>query len=214
MSVGTRSVLFGAHCWFIHPFFVFAGWWKLYGFPRDPRLWVAFFVHDIGYWGKINMDGREGETHPVLGARIMGWLFDWRCRLVLIRGWSRAGDTGGAKSTALATFETEGNWHDFTLLHSRFIAKRHGRKPSRLCVADKMATVLMPWWLYLPMVNLTGEIHEYMSDTLHTTAGGKYFHEILLRGTQREWFESMKTYMRRWIEAHKDGADDTWTPKL
>jgi len=76
MKIGTRSVLFGAHCFFIHPWFVAAAWWKLFGFPWDPRLWVAFAVHDIGYWGKPNMDGEEGEMHPMTGAKIMGWLFD------------------------------------------------------------------------------------------------------------------------------------------
>ncbi len=75
MNIGTKSLLFGAHQVFIHPWFVAWGWWKLYGFPWDPRLWVAFVVHDWGYWGKPNMDGPEGEQHPELGARIMGSLF-------------------------------------------------------------------------------------------------------------------------------------------
>jgi hypothetical protein len=79
MKIGTKSVLFGAHCFFIHPWFVALAWWKLYGFPYDPRLWVAFFVHDLGYIGKPNMDGLEGELHPYFGAKVMGWLFgkDW-----------------------------------------------------------------------------------------------------------------------------------------
>ena len=71
MKVGTKSLLFGAHNIFIHPFLVFIAWWRLYGFPADPRLWVAFIVHDWGYLGKPNMDGPEGETHVELGARIM-----------------------------------------------------------------------------------------------------------------------------------------------
>jgi hypothetical protein len=75
MPIGTRSLLFGAHQFAIHPWFVAAAWWHLYGFPWDPRLWVAFFVHDLGYWGKPNLDGPEGETHPELGARLMGRLF-------------------------------------------------------------------------------------------------------------------------------------------
>ena len=29
MRVGTKSVLFGAHCFFIHSFFVAFGWWAL-----------------------------------------------------------------------------------------------------------------------------------------------------------------------------------------
>lgn len=76
MNVGTRSLLFGYHCFFLHPWFVALGWWKLYGFPWDPRLWVAFFVHDLGYWGKPNIDGPESESHVELGAKIMGRLFD------------------------------------------------------------------------------------------------------------------------------------------
>jgi len=51
------------------------GWNRLFGFPRDPRLWFAFALHDIGYIGRGDMDGPEGEEHVVLGARIMGSLF-------------------------------------------------------------------------------------------------------------------------------------------
>jgi hypothetical protein len=71
MRVGTRSVLFGFHQFAIHPMFVAVAWWKVYGFPWDPRLWLAIFVHDLGYIGKPNMDGPEGETHPEVGARMM-----------------------------------------------------------------------------------------------------------------------------------------------
>lgn len=71
LPIGSRSVLFGAHQFFIHPIFVFLGWWKLYGFPRDPRLWVAFVVHDLGYWGRGDMDGAEGEAHVEWGAGLM-----------------------------------------------------------------------------------------------------------------------------------------------
>ena len=60
MNIGIKSVLFGAHQFLIHPWFVAWGWWTLYGFPFDPRLWVAFFVHGLGYIGKPNMDGPEG----------------------------------------------------------------------------------------------------------------------------------------------------------
>src|SRR3989304_6702871 len=80
MKVGTKSVLFGAHQFMIHPWFVGSAWTKLYGFPWDPRLWVAFFVHDVGYIGKPNMDGPEGETHVEFGANIMGKFFgkEWK----------------------------------------------------------------------------------------------------------------------------------------
>ena len=44
MRVGTKSVLFGVHAVWIHPFFVAWAWWKLFGFPWDLQLWVAFFL--------------------------------------------------------------------------------------------------------------------------------------------------------------------------
>src|SRR5690348_11894818 len=47
-SIGTKSVICGAHCFFLHPWFVALAWWKLYGFPWDPRLWFAFWLHDLG----------------------------------------------------------------------------------------------------------------------------------------------------------------------
>ena len=75
MKVGTKSIVAGAHCFFIHPFFVAWGWKRLFGFPWDVRLWFAFALHDIGYWGRDDMDGPSGEEHVVLGARIMGRLF-------------------------------------------------------------------------------------------------------------------------------------------
>ena len=37
MRVGTKSVLFGVHAVWIHPFFVAWAWWRLFGFPWDFR---------------------------------------------------------------------------------------------------------------------------------------------------------------------------------
>lgn len=189
MSVGTRSVLFGAHQFLIHPLFVAWAWWKLYGFPFDPRLWVAFVVHDLGYWGKPNMDGEEeGERHVEFGAKLMTQLFSPQ-------------------------------WGEFCLYHSRFYAKRDGKPYSRLCVADKLAVVLEPWWLYLPRVWLSSELWEYMA-----LAGGKgnskyqgepnskYVSMQLETGTVRGWHRGMTAYLRDWVRVHKDGRQDTWTP--
>ena len=75
MKLGTKSILFGVHQFVLHPLLLAVAWWKLYGFPFDPRLWLAFFVHDLGYIGKPNMDGPEGKLHPVLGAMIMDTWF-------------------------------------------------------------------------------------------------------------------------------------------
>jgi len=71
MRTGTKSILFGYHSVFIHPFFVALAWWKLNGFPWDPRLWLSFLLHDIGYLGKAKMDDSIGASHPELGAKIM-----------------------------------------------------------------------------------------------------------------------------------------------
>lgn len=75
MTVGTRSLLFGVHQFVLHPIFLAIAWWRLYGPPTDPRLWLAFVVHDWGYWSAPNMDGPEGERHPERGATIMRRLF-------------------------------------------------------------------------------------------------------------------------------------------
>ncbi len=75
MKLGTKSLLFGAHQFFLHPLFLALAWWKLYGAPLDPRLWVTFVVHDWGYFGCKAMDDDEGQRHPELGGRIMTRLF-------------------------------------------------------------------------------------------------------------------------------------------
>lgn len=176
MKIGSKSVLFGAHCFFLHPFFVAYSWYKLYGFPWDPRLWFAFFLHDIGYFGKPNMDGDEGELHPYTGARIMKFLF-------------------GQK------------WFDFTLYHSRFLAKKNGAQYSKLCVADKLAISLTPAWLYLPMVRATGEIKEYMKDAERNSNG-----TLKITNSDEIWFKGVQDYVFEWVQEHRIIKEDTWTP--
>jgi len=201
MTVGTKSVLFGAHQFLIHPWFVAWGWWTLYGFPFDLRLWVAFFVHDLGYIGKPNMGGPEGEQHPQVGAAIMSWLFDhpW-----LDRPWPYLG--GWMKY---------GAWGNFTIMHSRYYAKTLGMQPSRLCMADKLAIALTPGWLYLPMVRASGELQEYMAHEKHRLVWNSHISDVerrrMLSGSQAEWYTGVQSYCRRWAFAHREGAVDTWT---
>lgn len=213
MKIGTKSVLFGAHCFLIHPWFVVAAWWKLYGFPWDPRLWIAFFVHDLGYIGKPNMDGPEGETHVELGARIMGWLFDRGEIYINIQTDLYAYDNGPRRIFHLSGFTlikgTKRKWEDLARYHSRYYAKKDARQPSRLCMADKLAISLEPAWLYLPRVNWSGEIHEYMK---HAEIG-KYKSMNLPIGSQKAWFLAMTFYLKCYANEHKDGKVDTWTPK-
>ena len=42
MKLGTRSLLWGAHAFFLHPLQVGWGWRQLWGFPWDVRLWIGF----------------------------------------------------------------------------------------------------------------------------------------------------------------------------
>lgn len=188
LPIGTRSLLYGAHQVVIHPIFVGIAWVRLYGFTWDPRVWLAIVIHDWGYWGLPNMDGPEGDTHVEWAARVMGRLFG-------------------------------PEWRDFCLYHSRFYARRDAKPFSPLCVADKLATALEPAWLYLPRVILTGEIKEFMS-LANGNNGSKYQGEPnspyvtaqLSKGTIIGWFRGMTGYLREWVETHKDGRDDMWTP--
>ncbi len=216
MNVGTKSLLFGVHQFALHPILVAMAWWKLYGFPWDPRLWVAFVVHDWGYWGKPNMDGPEGDTHPELGASIMAFLFDGQSApgtTETITHWDtlkwthRPGHrpSGIVQATRILKL---GRWGRFTLLHSRFYAKQAKQNVSRLCIADKYVPVLMPWWIYLSLGLASGELAEYMAHC----HGGKYDTMNVGAPRAREWHRNIQDYLRRWVEKHRDGQEDTETP--
>lgn len=201
MTIGTRSVLFGAHCFFLHPWFVVASWLRLYGFRvvqcpstgvrtciLDPRLWLCFLLHDVGYIGKPNMDGKEGEQHPYLGARIISVLCDpivglWDGPLV----------------------QRADNWYRFALYHSRFLARIDHREPSLFCWADKYAIHLTPSWLYIPMTRATGELDEYMKINPREIKG----HDK----DPRTWHRECRAYCKALALEHKDGRPDTWTPR-
>lgn len=220
MKIGTKSVLYGAHAFWLHPLLLAYAWMKLYGFSwrlTDPRLWIVFFVHDLGYIGKPNMDGEEGELHPMLGAKILGffdagsspvirYLSRWRhiarsVSFVLDFIWGRNAPGGVT-------------WYCFCFYHSRFLAKKYGVRPSMLCMADKMVIVVEPTWLYLPRVRWTGEVDEYMAKakSMNGQDPGKYATMGIRTLDQRVWHHDMQNYVRKWIEEHKDGREDTWTP--
>ena len=149
MKLGTKSLLFGAHQFVLHPLYVALAWRKLYGcFPRDFPIWLAIMVHDWGYWGLSEIDGAEGEHHPELGARLVGALCDHRVYSIYA-----------------------GDWYRFTAGHSRPYARLIGIQTSALMNADKLAAVLMPRWLYVLLVWLSSEWHEYRT---RWTAAGTY----------------------------------------
>lgn len=185
LNTGTKSILFGAHCFFIHPFEVAIAWTKLYGFPWDIRLWVAFFVHDLGYWGLEKMDDEKGERHPLWGAKLMGWLFDY---------WNNTG-----RFTTVDGVKSLDYWFVFTLYHSRFFARRNGECISPLCVADKLAPFVIPKWFYLLRVKLSGELDEYIDQPHGIYIGGKYDKKT----TIDLWYNEFRRYMLKWIEVNR-----------
>lgn len=137
LPIGSRSLLFGAHQFALHPLFVALAWRKLYGgWPRRWAEWVAIVCHDWGYWGLGDMDGAEGERHPRGGADLAHRLCD------------RGGST---------------RWWQFAAGHTRSFAGLAGIHTSPLMPADKLATVLMPLWLYAALCWLSGEWLEYRS---------------------------------------------------
>jgi hypothetical protein len=84
MKTGTKSLLFGIHQVFWHPYTVLKAWRTMYGRPTWKEL-ACIVIHDWGYFGSPNMDDERGEKHPELGARIAGRLFgDAYSRLVLL----------------------------------------------------------------------------------------------------------------------------------
>jgi hypothetical protein len=194
LKIGTKSVLFGAHCFFIHPFFVLWAWTKLYGFPLDPRIICAIFLHDIGYIGLPNMDGIEGERHPEVAAKLMTRLFDrarWYPKAVVLKDGSFIGP-----------------WGQFVLFHSRHYTRLTGGQVSRLCYADKLTIALTPTWLYIPLVRASGELAEYMElakegDSSHWTP--------ITSNDVYAWHSKLRKHMQEWVEQHRDGTPDTWT---
>lgn len=222
MKVGTRSVLIGAHCFFLHPLFVALGWWKLYRWAPafegdrwpallDPRWWLCAILHDVGYLGKAEMDDFEGECHPFAGAFLVSRLLRSRQRL------------GIARLTYIPAYGQAGGplyggdwlcrWGLLALTHSRHLTKAlngfpstASLRPSRLCFADKLVPSVEPWFIYLPRVMLTGEIEQYLAEARD------HGHKVGIRSdSRRAWYRSMADYMARWVEEHRDGKPDTWT---
>jgi hypothetical protein len=135
MRIGTRSILFGGHQFLLHPIFVARAWRQIYGgWPRKWPEWVAIICHDLGYWGKADMDGEEGVCHPSGGANLVSRLCD---------------RSGSAR------------WWRFAAGHSRSFADLAGIPTSALMPADKLATVLMPLPLYAGLCWCSGEWLEY-----------------------------------------------------
>jgi hypothetical protein len=182
MRVGTKSVLFGAHCFLLHWLFVAAAWWKLYGFPWDPRLWICFFVHDLGYLGKPNMDGPEGETHVEFGAKIMG-LFGRKWRDFCLYHSRFYAKKHGANPSMLCIADK------LAIVLT----------PPRLYLALGNLSGEIDEYLALSYERAAAGWPKFASMRLCTTE-------------QERWYADVQEYLRRWVAEHKDGKCDTWTP--
>lgn len=135
ISPGTRSLLWGTHNPVLHGWCLFAAWRRLYGFPYDVRLWLAFLVHDVGYWGMPNINGPEGETHPSSGGDLMTRWFGEEWGLFT---WCHSRHYAARIGMA-------------------------GRE-SQLCAADKLAITVLPAWCYLLIATASREIAEYVPE--------------------------------------------------
>jgi hypothetical protein len=174
------------------------------------------------------MDGPEGEEHVQLGARIMALLFDrpqpawWATDKRSLLDWVKANpEYAGALYVIVPgrTVLRYGTWAEFTLYHSRYYAKKKGARPSRLCIADKLAIALTPAWLYIPLTRLTGELREYMrnsaatiEDAAHSTHYTDYERACYGSNNPWRWYDGLQHEMARWVAKQMaEGGDDDWT---
>lgn len=134
MKTGTKSLLFGVHQFAWHPFTVWLAWVRLYREFPTWRECICILIHDWGYWGCEHMDDAKGEQHPAVGARLALWIF------------------------------RDQKYHDLVLRHSRFLCKKIGCEPSKLCWADKFSMMSDPQWFYLIRARASGELAEYRSN--------------------------------------------------
>jgi hypothetical protein len=183
LPVGTKSLLFGSHQFILHPLMVAWCWWRLYGFPWDPRLWIAFFVHDLGYWGKPNMDGPEGDLHPAWGAGFMEALFG--------KEW---GDLVLYHSRFIAK------------RHRRNVSRLCAPDKLAAAIWPVWLYVLLASWSgeideYMER-NRPGSGGKYDATTMRFSGWSPDKHE---------WYRGVADYLKRWAYEHRDGRYDTWT---
>ena len=189
MKLGTKSVLFGAHQFLIHPWFVAFAWWKLYGFPFDPRLWMSFFLHDLGYIGKPNMDGPEGDRHPEFAAKVMGFLFgkEWHdfC-LYHSRFYAKKNDKQYSKLCVA----------------------------DKLSIALEPWWFYIPRALFSGEIHEYMSLRGGKNDSKYKGEPNTKEVEVLVSSSSyRSWYKGVQIYIYDWVEEHKEIKPDTWTPK-
>ena len=147
MKIGTKSILFGVHQFIWHPVTVARAFKWLYGRWPDRYEWCGIIFHDLGYWGKPNIDGKEGRLHPYKGAEMAGKAAIW---VALQSG-------HGPRFAA----QLGAHIQEWTLRHSRELSKQRNVEPSSLCWADKACCFFDPTPLYLLRSCASGEMYEF-----------------------------------------------------
>jgi hypothetical protein len=61
-----------------------------------------------------------------------------------------------------------------------------------------LAIVLTPWWVYLPLAWLSGELEEYRA--LGRDPRGKYAGEGQTGQTARAWHAQMQRFVAQWVK--------------
>jgi hypothetical protein len=184
MKVGTKSILFGGHCFLLHGFFVAWAWKRLYGWPMRFRLWVAFFVHDLGYWGKTAMDDEEGQKHPELGGRIMGRLFGREWELFTLCHSRHYADLNGLPVSRLCVADKLAVTLTPAWLYLLLVR-----------ASGEIEEYLQNWENAIAQNNSRVKLHHRA-------------HSDLPR--EIAWQRGLFSYFRAWVKQHHEGGEDTW----
>lgn len=174
MKIGTKSLLFGCHQFLWHPLTVALAYRKLFRQWPDLVGWLCIVFHDVGYWGRGDIDGKEGKLHPLLGAQLVGKLVYW---------WSRL---RGNKEFSSCLIGAEAAHR--CIFHSGSLARDNGEAPSDICWADKFSLFIEPEWFYLLRTRLSGEMLEFKH---HAIDSG----HVPATATDREWLHWFKGHL-------------------
>lgn len=141
ISVGTKSVLFGVHCFWWHWVTVALAWRFYHGaWPRCAAEWLAILCHDLGYCGCPEIDGDCGQTHPARSAS-----FVWNLGFIPYR----------VREEAVKLI----------LGHSGHYARRWEIPLSDLYGPDKLSVLFDPNWFYLLRARASGEVWEFIENS-------------------------------------------------
>ncbi|MEW6614008.1 MAG: hypothetical protein AB1401_00830 [Thermodesulfobacteriota bacterium] len=177
MRIGRKSLLFGCHQFILHPIFVLIAWIRLYGWPRNKWIYVGILIHDWGYWFSSGYNS----------------VFDSDFDIHTVWAYSKllSQDRKAAEEC---------------LYHSRFLAIQRKKTPSRLCWADKMASAIMPSWLWALLAWLSGEGDIYRNNRKYET----YRDEKI---SLKEWHKEYAKFILPVVEKN-GGRQNVWSKEV